>query len=321
MSDDHWVYPPQPPAWPPAPSSTPSTAPPRRNSRVLAVVSLFAATGILAAAVGVGSVLLIRHVQGNPGVATSPSGSSTGPTSNGTADQAQALFQQAVTATGSATGFHYVSVLQGPETQTIVGDAGQSGGRQAITFVSGYGNEQFTLLLASNVVYFQGNAPAVEDQLGVATADAAKVAGKWVSVVSGNGPYAVLQPGITTTSQASEITLTPSTTRPVTSGGVTATRILGAVPATNGLPAGTGHLDITPSSDLPISFVTSVVIGAVSETVTTTFSAWGTAPTVSVPSGAVVWSTLTTTEPPGGYGQGQPPGGTPTPSPSASGPV
>lgn len=321
MSDDHWVYPPQPPAWPPAPSGTPSTAPPKRNSRVLAVVSLFAATGILAAAVGVGSVLLIRHVQGTSAAATSPPGHTTGPSSNGTADQAQALFQQAVTATRSSAGFHYVSVLQGPETQTIVGDAGPSGGRQAITLVAGYGSEQFTLLLASNVVYFQGNAPAVEDQLGVAAADASKVAGKWVSVASSNGPYAVLQPGITTTSQASEIMLTPSSTQAVTSGGATATSILGAVPATNGLPAGTGHLTIAPSSDLPISYVTSVAVGAVSETVTTTFSAWGTAPTVSVPSGVVAWSTLKTTEPPGGYGQGQPPTGAPTPSPTASGPV
>jgi hypothetical protein len=321
MSDDHWVYPPQPPAWPPAPSSTPSTPAPKRNSRVLSVISLFAATGILAAAVGVGSVLLIRHVQGNPAVATSPGGPSSGPTSNGSADQAQALFQQAVTATGSAAGFHYVSVLQGPETQTIVGDAGPNGGRQSITLVAGYGSEQFTLLLSKSVVYFQGNAPAVEDQLGVGAADAAKVAGKWVSVVSGNGPYAVLDPGITTTSQASEIVLTPSTTQPATSGGITATSILGAVPATNGLPAGTGHLVITPSSDLPLSYVTTVAVGAVTETVTTTFSAWGTAPTVSVPSGVVAWSTLATTVPPGGYGQGQPPSGIPTPAPTASGPV
>jgi hypothetical protein len=317
MSDDHWVYPPQPPAWPPAPTATP----PKRNSRILAAVALFAATGILAAAVGVGSVLLIRHVQGSPAAATAPPGRSTGPTASGTPSEAQALFQQAVTATRSATGFHYVSVLQGPESQTIVGDAGPSGGRQAITVVSGYGAEQFTLLLTGNTVYFQGNAPAVEDQLGVVTADAARVAGKWVSVVSGDGPYAVLQPGITTTSQASEIMLTPSTTSSVTSGGATATRILGAVPATNGLPAGTGHLDITPSSDLPISYFTTVTAATVTETVTTTFSAWGTAAIVSVPSGVVAWSTLTTAQPPGGYGQGQPSSGTPTPTPTASGPV
>src|SRR5476651_530845 len=104
MSDDHWVYPPQPPAWPPAPTATP----PKRNSRILAAVALFAATGLLAAAVGVGSVLLIRHVQGSPADATAPPGSSTGPTASGTPSEAQALFQQAVTATRSATGFHYV---------------------------------------------------------------------------------------------------------------------------------------------------------------------------------------------------------------------
>jgi hypothetical protein len=209
-----------------------------------------------------------------------------------------------------------VAVSSGLDAQTIVGDAGQTGGRQAITFVSNFGTEQFTLLLVGNTVYFQGNIPAVEDQLGVSTASAASVEGKWVTVVNGNGPYTVLQPGITAASQATELPLTPASSARVTvAGGVTATRLSGVVPASNGLPPGTGSMDIASSTDLPIAYRSTVSGGGAVLTFTTTFSAWGTAPSVSAPTGAVAWSTLTTVVPPGGqYGGGGTPAATPTPT-------
>ena len=202
MNDDRWAFPPQPPAWPP----TPSTTPPRRGSRTLAVVAIFVATGIVAAGIGVGGVLLVRHIQGNQSTAGSPTAA---PGTGGVAGEARALYQRALSATRSSNGFHYVAVSTGGYAQTIVGDAGQTGGRQAITLVAHYGTEQFTLLLVGPTVYFQGNIPAVEDQLGVTAATAAGVAGKWVSVVNGDGgphgPYSVLQPGITTGSQSIEM--------------------------------------------------------------------------------------------------------------------
>jgi hypothetical protein len=285
--------------------------PPRRSSRTLAVVALFVATGIVAAAVGVGGVLLVRHVQGNQ----SPSGVPTAaPGTQSGAAEARALYQQAIAATRGSSGFHYVAVSTLP-TQTIVGDAGQSGGRQAITVDSSFGTEQFTLLLVGTTVYFQGNVPALEDQLGVSAATAPGVVSKWVSVVTGNGPYTVLQPGITTGSQATELPLVPqSSARITTAGGVAATRISGIVPATGNLPAGTGSLDIAPSSDLPITYASTVSAGGVVFSFTATFSAWGTAPVVSAPTGAVAWSSLTTAPPTGGYGNG---GGT-TPAPTAT---
>lgn len=306
MNDDRWAFPPQPPAWPPAPSTTP----PRRTSRTLAAIALFLATGIVAAGIGVGGVLLLRHVQSqstsNPPTAAPGTGSGAG--------QARATFQQALTATGASAGFHYVAVSTGGDAQTIVGDAGQTNGRQAITFVSTFGTEQFTLLLVSGTVYFQGNTPAVEDQLGVTPATAAAVSGKWVSVKSGDGPYHVVQPGITTGSQASELTLTPESLSTVTAGGVAATKISGIIPATTTLPAGTASLIVAARSDLPISYA-STIAGL---SFTTTFSGWGTAPIVSTPAGAVVaWSTLTTAVPAGGYGGGGVPGSTPTPTPGA----
>jgi hypothetical protein len=312
MNDDRWAFPPQPPAWPPAPS----TAPPRRASRLLPVIALFVTTGIVAAAIGVGSVLLVRHIQGtqsNPGSPTAAPGTTSG------AAEARALYQQAQAATRGSTGFHYLAVSSGAGTQTIVGDAGQSGGRQQITFVSSYGTEQFTLLLVGTTVYFQGNAPAAEDQLGVSTATAPSVAGKWVSVATGDGPYTVIQPGITAASQANQMLLTPESSARITSaGGGTATRISGIAlsPPPNSVPVGTGSLDIATGTDLPIRYRSTDSSGA---SFTTTFSAWGTAPTVSAPTGAVAWSGLTTATPPGGYGSGGGATSTPAPTPTPTG--
>jgi hypothetical protein len=286
--------------------------PPRRSSRTLAVVALFVATGIVAAAVGVGGVLLVRHVQGNRSASGAPTAA---PGTQSGAAEARALYQQAIAATRGSSGFHYFAVSTGADAQTIAGDAGQSGGRQAITFDSSFGTEQFTLLLVGTTVYFEGNLPALEDQLGVSAATAPGEVSKWVSVVTGNGPYTVLQPGITTGSQATQLLLAPQSSARITiGGGVAATRISGIVPATVNLPAGTGSLDIAPSSDLPITYASTVSAGGVVLSFTTKFSAWGTAPVVSAPTGAVAWSSLTTAPPTGGYGNG---GGT-TPAPTAT---
>jgi hypothetical protein len=311
MNDDRWAFPPQPPAWPPAPSTTP----PRRASRTLTIVALFAATGIVAAGVGVGSVLLVRHIQGNQSTSGSPIAA---PGTTAGAAEARALYQQAVASTAASSGFHYVAVASGVFPQ-IVGDAGQSGGRQTITFDANYGSEQFTLLLVGTTVYFQGNVPALEDQLGVSAASAPSVDNKWVAVVPGNGPYTVLQPGITASSQAKQMPLTPDSSAKVTAGGVTATRISGVVPPANGLPAGTGSLDIAPRTDLPISYsyTSTVSAGGVVLTFTTKFSAWGSAPSVNAPTGVTAWSSLTTAVPPGGYGAGGTPAAAPTATPGA----
>jgi hypothetical protein len=311
MNDDRWAFPPQPPAWPPAPA--PSTTPPQRRSRVLAAVALFVATGLIAAAIGVGGVLLVRHFQGTttPGA---PNPTAAPGTSSGAAE-AKALYQQAVTATAASTGFHYVAVSTGGDAQTIVGDAGLSSGHQAITFVSNYGTEQFTLLLVGSTVYFQGNTPALQDQLGVSAAAAPNLQPKWISVLSEDGPYSVLQPGITSASQSTQMPLVATSSVKETVGGVSAIRISGTVPPANDIPAGTGSLVIAQNTDLPISYTSSVSDGGVTLDFNTTFSAWGTAPTVSAPTGAVAWSSLTTTVPPNGYGGGGVPAGTPSSTP------
>jgi hypothetical protein len=308
-SFDNWAFPPPPPSWP----SAPQVPPPRRTSRALTLVVAIIATVLIGAVGGVAVAFATRAHQPSPAPGSSLPPGSTSPTSPATA-QASALYQRALITTRGSSGFAYVSVSSGPQSEIIAGVAGQLGGRQVITFDSSYGAEHFTLLLVGATVYFQGNTPAVEDQLGVAVAHASALAGKWVSVVSGNGPYRVLQPGITVADQAQEMPLVPSRLASLTTTGAPATRILGSIPTQAGAsePA---HLDVITASAIPLSYVQSFTTNGTTATTTTTFSQWGTAPSVSAPAGAVAWSTLVTSTPPGGYGNG---GATsPSPSPTA----
>lgn len=267
-------------------------------------MAAIAATVLIGAAAGIAVAFATRSPQ------STPSGASATPS---------ALYHDALNAIRGAAGFHYVSQSTGPESETFVGDAGPSGGRQVITFNSNYGTEQFTLLLVGATVYFEGNTPAIEDQLGVAAAKAPALQGEWVTVSQGDGPYKVVQPGITVSDQAQEIEFLPaSAVKVTTQDGTSAYRIAGSVATQQGVAA---HLDITTSTHQPLAFVTAETIGGVSITSTTMFTNWGTAPTVTAPSGAVAWSTLGATAPPGGYGTGGAGSGTATPTPTGQGTI
>jgi hypothetical protein len=289
---------------PPPPESTYhwGPAPDNRRPRSLVASAFIAVTLVVAAAVAVPLLLIGRNTHTNS--SGSGSGSKPSPTAS-SSPQARALYQQAIAATRAAPGFHYVAVTSGGvASQKIVGDAGQNTGTQAITFSASYGTEQFTLYLVSGTVYFQGNVPALEDQLGVPTNSASKYDGRWISIASGDGPYTVVAPGITTGDQADEIPLVANATSHVTTSGTSATRISGTVPPVRGAPSGTGYLDIDATSHAPIQYVSTVSANGVTLKDTVTFSAWGPAPSVSAPTGAIAWSTLGASEPPGGYGNG-----------------
>lgn len=310
-SFDNWAFPPQPPSWP----SAPQAPPPRRTSRALTLAAAIVATVLIGAVGGVAVAFATRTHQPAPAPGSSLPPVSTSPATL----SASALYQRALITMRGSNGFAYVSVSSGPQSEIIAGVAGQLGGRQVITFDSSYGAEHFTLLLVGATVYFQGNAPAVEDQLGVAVANASKLAGKWVSVVSGNGPYVVLEQGITVADQAQEMPMVPSRLTPVTTTGAPATRIVGSIPTQAG-PSQPAHLDVITASAIPLSYVAGfTTVNGTAGTTTTTYSQWGTAPSVSAPSGAVAWSSLETSVPRGGYGNGGAPSAisTPTPSPTA----
>jgi hypothetical protein len=307
-----WQAPPVAPWQTPPPP--PGARPAQRRRRGLAVGAMVAAVLIAGAAVGVTVGLVTRG---------SPSATSRGNsrTPNPTVTQARAVFQQALAATRNSAGVHYVARSTGASvTQNTLGDATQGGGSQFITLNSTYGNELFTLRLVSGTVYFNGNTPAVQDQLGVPAAGAPAVQDKWVSVSSSDGPYIVLQPGITVADQAASVAVPvpalalafvpTSITQVTTTDGTRATRILGTLSR----QGGTAHLDIAPDSHLPITEASTVALTGLTDTETVTFSGWGTTASVTAPATSVAWSTLGASPPPGGYGNG---GSSPTPSPTS----
>lgn len=316
MSGDGLIptAPPEPPPPPPPAGGGPYGTPPsyawapgggRKNgTRMRVAIAVVVAGIIVGVAIALPLTLLTRSSSGSR------------PPSAATSTQALSIYRQALKLMRSASGFHYVAAVNGGGDQRTVGDAARGGGRQDITVASSYGAEQFTLLLAGGTVYFQGNVPAFRDQLGVDPAKAATLAGSWISVTNKDGPWSVLSPGITTSDQADETSLEPSSMSQVSVGGVKAVRLQGTVPPQNGAPGGTGRLDVSADSHQPLAYFASVSQSGVTVSSTVTFTAWGTAPSVSVPSGAVAWSTLGATAPPGGYGSGG--AGPAVPSPSAA---
>jgi hypothetical protein len=225
------------------------------------------------------------------------------------ASQATSLLNKATAAVDSSAGVDYVSTttLSGGRTAPTTGDAGQNVGAQTDTEPTAFGTEQFDVVLASNqFLYVTGNAPALEDQLGVPATEAPGLAGQWIWLEPGNSPYPLLASGLTVPGTLMISDFTATSSRTVTgSDGTTLTEIDGDI-GTNQVgnnassPIATFTLDISPSTDLPTSLVVTDASG-VGHTVTT-FTNWGTPPAVTVPATAVSWLSLDTTPPPGGYG-------------------
>ena len=301
-----------PPGWgappPPAPSGGPGSSgwsgqypPPGvpSGNRAGKFIAVLLGVVLIAAAVGIPVFLVTRQ---------SP------------AAQASSLYKKSMKVAGNSAGFHYVSTWTGggePVT-TYAGNAGQNDGTQVIIEPTDYGNEQYDLLLAPDqTLYFEGNAPALEDELGVSVSTAPGLAGHWVSVQPADGPYEAEQAGMTVASELGITGFVATSTEQVTgAAGAKLTRITGTMPASDYSSGATVRVDISPSSDLPASIVMSFSDGTVN---TMTFTGWGTAPSVPVPAGAVAWSTLSTSTPPDGYGSAETPTPGPTPTPSASG--
>lgn len=284
----NWPAPPAPP--PPTPGG-PGDG--RRRTVLAALAAILAI--LVGSAIGLAVGLASRHAVPAPAAAAPSSGAA-----GGSATAARQLYSELMQAAAASAGCHYVAVTSGGVSQRFVGDAGRSSGTQVITMSSSYGAEQFTLVLANGIVYFSGNAASLQDQLGVPAAKAPSIAGTWISVTSADGPFGILDPGITVSSQLLETMLNPTSIQ-AREGGIT--RVVGTVPALAGAHA-TGYLDVASASKLPASYVVTVTGRTATTTSTTTFSGWGTPPAVTPAPSAQAWSTLGASIPPGGYGQG-----------------
>jgi hypothetical protein len=223
-----------------------------------------------------------------------------GPGSSGQA--ARRLLRASLAAAEAAGSFHYVAsstsaVPGGPAlTQRTAGDAAQHGGTQTIT-VSG---DTFHVEVLGPVAYFRGDAPAMVQVLGVPPAVAQAYAGRWISLVAGDGPYSSVQVAVTAPSAlAQNITFEAETQLPPsTLDGRRVIGLRGPMTAVQGQVAhGSATLYVSASgAHLPVRYVEHGTLGSgsrrSSEEFSITFSAWGEAVPLSAPPGAVPFSSL-----------------------------
>lgn len=278
--------PPQPP-WPTVPAVPPSSPAPRR--RLLRPVPVTLALVVLAVAAALGGWLSTR---------------SAGPT-------ATALVRQSLAAARASAGFHYVSTSSaGSSQQTTIGDAGATSGKQVIT-VDG---DTFTVLVVGATAYLQGDATALVENLGLPPSLAQAHSGQWISLVSGDAPYASVYAAVTVPSAlADNLTFRPTTvvgTQTVSGQRVTVVR--GAMRPVGGQSAsGTATLYLAAGGrHLPVRYVergtiTSATTGSsVPFDFEITFSAWGVAVSESAPPGAVPFASFGVRGGTGGGGGG-----------------
>src|ERR1019366_6049553 len=195
------------------------------GNRAGKVIAVFLGVILIAGAVGIPVFLLTKQ---------SP------------AAQASALLKQAMQAGEKSAGFQYVDTWTGGgSTATFSGEAGQNDGTQQITQTTGFGNEQFQVVLAPDqTLYFKGNVAALEDQLGVSSSAVAGLTGTWISSQSSDGPYQDLALGLPISSALPEgQPPPPPRERAPGAGGGTPPRIGG--PGAN--PRGTGPRDVSAS--------------------------------------------------------------------------
>lgn len=110
----------------------------------------------------------------------------------------QVLSATLAAAKGQKTVHYKLVATSGSSTQTITGDASQTGGVQT---VSNNSNASITVEVIGTAAYLQGNAGGLQSTIGMSAANATKYAGQWISVASSDSLYqpitqAVTIPGI-----------------------------------------------------------------------------------------------------------------------------
>ena len=213
---------------------------------------------------------------------------------------AEGLVSKTISAATQAGTYHYVDLatLAGV-SDNITGDASPHGGRQVISQRCSGGMNVFDLRLVSGTVYFRGNAPAVVDQLGVASTRASTVVNKWVKVTKGETPYTSFADGITTRSNIAQLKTTivaaSSAADPITP---PATKVSGYLRLSKKASAGTAALLITTSTSLPRSLTGTAKITGGHYTVSWTFSHFHEHVNVTAPASPVAYTSLHARTPP-----------------------
>jgi hypothetical protein len=191
------------------------------------------------------------------------------------------------------------------KTETIIGDASDTDGREIITA----GTIKIQALVIAGAAYIEGNAGGLEDQVGLSTADATTYAGKWISIATTDTPYKSLTAAVTLASTLAE--LQPKAPLAFTAATTKASHpVIGVKGGLPGSPAsgtsGTATLYVATSGPgIPVVFSAQESNSGSKESDVGTFSNWGkplhlVAPTNTVPFASLPAPTTPSTTTPAG---------------------
>jgi hypothetical protein len=199
------------------------------------------------------------------------------------------LLHESLRAAGRSDAVHYRSVWRTDGvSQIVVGDARPASGSESVSV----GGDQFTVVSTGQVVYFQGVATALRDQLGLPATTASVAASKWISIQPSDGPYPSLEAGVTTSVALAQVSIAPFARS--TAGrahGTHLARITGRIPHGR-VVTGSARLDVSARSRLPATYSAHGSNAGQSWSSTITFSRWGARSAIKAPAGAVPFSTL-----------------------------
>jgi hypothetical protein len=204
------------------------------------------------------------------------------------------ILREAMTAAGAAHAFHYRSVWSADGfSQIVVGDARPASGEESVSV----GTDHFTAILTGQMEYFEGDAAALRDQLGLPAAKASANAGKWIRLQSSDGPFPSIEAGVTTSAALAQVLIAPFATLPARrTRGVLASRITGRIPHGSAV-TGSALLDLTTRSKLPSAYSAHGSDNGQPWSSTITFSRWGESIAVHAPTKALPFSSLQSSAP------------------------
>ncbi|HVB90974.1 MAG TPA: hypothetical protein VND70_02625, partial [Acidimicrobiales bacterium] len=149
----------------------------------------------------------------------------------GASATAQAIYDSALKTAGSQS-VHFVSAASDQGTSLkVVGDTGATSGSQSLVVSKGKMSEKLTITLVGATGYLNGNSTALENIIGLTTAQGTKYSGKWLSFPTSNASLGQLVSGLHDQEVTTELKLTGPLTfgRSKTINGQRATAIKGTV--------------------------------------------------------------------------------------------
>lgn len=216
------------------------------------------------------------------GAGVTSAGAASAPATN-----AQSEYQAALNAAKNQS-VHFVSnVIEGSVKLHVAGDAGDTSGQQALTVKNGKSTEHMSTEVVGSSGYVNGNSAALQNIIGLTSAQSKKYAGKWLSFPTSNSALAQLVSGLLKSQVASELGIDGPYTfaTDATVNGQHAKAIKGTVSTNSG--GKTAEILYVPSSGkpLPIEEITNPSASAQSSTIhgTVTFSNWGEKTSVKAP--------------------------------------